>query len=72
MSIRTLVEINHDHLEKLRENSERIGYLLWVELGSGGIGDLDRAELKGFGITIKHRRHHSEPCPVESREGEDG
>lgn len=63
MSNRTLVELNHDfgpsgHIEDR---------LAWAAAMARYLASGDPKELP-HGVTFKHRRHHSEPCPYEALE----
>ena len=71
MSIRTLIEINHDCLHKIEKDPESFGKALIKVLEMGGINssvsnyqDEAHAELRRRGAAVKHQRHHSSPCPT--------
>jgi hypothetical protein len=55
MSIRTLVELNHDHSPDLGNEKTM---LAWAYMRSGDKEQLPR------GVTFKHMRHHSAPDPM--------
>lgn len=59
MSNRTLIEINHDCVPFGPD-----GLLKWAMGISCYVRTGDVSELPG-GVTFKHRRHHSESCPIE-------
>lgn len=64
MSNRTLVELNHDFCPR----SNHIEDLLsWAKAMTRYMSSGDQSELP-HGVTFKHRRHHSEPCPYEALE----
>ncbi|WP_233343686.1 hypothetical protein [Burkholderia cepacia] len=72
MSIRTLIEINHDHLCRLRDDPEFLKRLI-ADLGSSFYcGDLNRANEEGKplvlrnGIRIVSQYHHTTDVTVTS------
>lgn len=74
MSIRTLVEINHDHLHKIESNPEEfVKWLVAAALEGGtceqrntddGYCGETHMQLWMAGGAVKHQRHHSSPCPT--------
>lgn len=58
MSNRTLVELNHDYCP----NDARWNW--WVQKIQTYLHTGDPAYLPD-GVTFKHMRHHSEPCPLD-------
>lgn len=60
MSIRTLVEFNHDYIRELEENPERVCEDILAMLR-----DPSRQMHNTNFIRKKYQRHHSEDCPVE-------
>lgn len=70
MSIRTLIEINHDRLHDLRERPDVIETILRNLGGSTYNGALNEANEAGkplaiaLGITIVMQRHHSTDVTV--------
>ena len=64
MSNRTLIEINHDICRPDEWSSNELAALAhYIKFSS----DENAATLKRMGITVKHFRHHTEPCPTEAR-----
>lgn len=67
MSIRTLIEFNHDHaVHELETNPERaVADLLTI------LREYHDARSKGVpysnSFTAKHQRHHSDDCPVDGQ-----
>lgn len=62
MSIRTLIEINHDYLSRKREMSD-VDLAAWArQLISGTLSF--QSEKCPHGVEVVHSRHHSDPCPV--------
>ena len=60
MSYRTLVELNHDFAPGLDPvKLAKWAYQMEIYLRSG-----DKKQLPP-GVTFKHRRHHSDPDPME-------
>lgn len=57
MSIRTLIEINHDYLHRIEEDAQRFAELLSYTLGSGTRDAVD--ELERYGVVKFGSRHHS-------------
>lgn len=57
MSTRTIIEINHDHL-----NVRTAHDLMWIlrHLGHASVSEL-QATSDGVGVRILGQRHHSEP-----------
>lgn len=67
MSIRTIIEINHDHLHNLRPGGFREDLLpaLLSALGQGPVREGDRLLCEAYGIRILGQRHHSETLKLE-------
>lgn len=63
MSNRTLVELNHD-FGPSRHVEDRLSWAAAIAryLASGDVSELPN------GVTFKHRRHHTEPCPYDALE----
>lgn len=62
MSNRTLVELNHDFCPRGDDDS----LIAWARQMRYYLSSGNRTELPP-GVTFKHRRHHSEPDPMEGR-----
>lgn len=62
MSNRSLVELNHDFCPNPRDEAAVVRWAMGLihYMGSADPDDLPR------GVTRKHYRHHSEPCPIDS------
>jgi hypothetical protein len=58
MRNRTLVELNHDYCPG------DLRLLEWAIAMQSYMRSADPRELPK-GVTFKHMRHHSEPCPLE-------
>ncbi len=60
MSNRSLIEINHDYWDRIRDDPAAFAAALVRYLNSGstlyGVGD----ELRRYGVTVHGMRHHSE------------
>ncbi len=77
MSIRTLVEINHDRLGDIEADPQEFVKRLTRAIQAGGLyADAhDRgarvtdahARLWMAGAKIKHQRHHTNDCPTEEK-----
>lgn len=63
MSVRTIVEINHDYLHDLREHPERIE-LLWTLLSSCDHQRLNDVAQPVPGIRFLGQRHHSDKLTI--------
>lgn len=74
MSHRALVEFNHDLIHRIEDNPARFVEFILLNLGDGGLcgnantddehtGNLHR-KLWSFGVSIKHRMHHSNDSPT--------
>jgi len=61
MSIRTLVEINHDYLHRMRDHPQEFVEALWHHLSGSGY---EGRELWD-GARAYRSRHHSDPWPWE-------
>lgn len=66
MSIRTIIEINHDYLNALISDSELMRDFL-LDLRSASIQD-QLEYYKARGITFLNQRHHSDDLPDLRRE----
>lgn len=75
MSIRTLVEINHDRLQDIERNPAEFVKCMAAAIRCGGThqqmmnndgydGDTHR-RLWSVGGAVKYSRHHSDECPAE-------
>jgi hypothetical protein len=62
MSNRTLVELNHD----LCPERSTQALAEWAEKMANYMHAGDPRELP-YGVTFKHRRHHSDPDPMSDR-----
>ena len=67
MSIRTLVEFNHDYAKEIRERRTELMTDLGNYLQHLG-AEWFNAKWAHRGVKIKHTRHHSEPCPTDMPE----
>ena len=73
MSIRTIIEINHDYLDELRKHPERLVNLLDDLGGATYVGRLNKANAArapldlNCGITLVTQRHHSDDMFVHSK-----
>lgn len=63
MSNRSLVELNHDIGPNLDDTEDLIW---WAKRVARYIRSGDESDLPA-GVTLVHRRHHSEPCPVRDK-----
>jgi len=63
MSIRTLVEFNHDFIRELEEEPERACEEILAALRDPHSRRLHYSNL----FRVKHSRHHSEDCPIEGQ-----
>ena len=72
MSIRTIVEFNHDWLRRLRDQPDLIGLILDEIATSQHGAQLNGANSRGrpldigHGVTIVMQRHHSDDVTVTS------
>jgi hypothetical protein len=65
VSIRTIIEINHDYIYDLH-NAGHIGKTLDILLGSSGnVEILNRSPNLPQGIKVLGQRHHSETLKLE-------
>lgn len=62
MSNRSLVELNHDYCPPYGDDA---ALLRWARAMAVYMGSADPDDLPA-GVTRKHYRHHSEPCPMEA------
>ena len=62
MSNRTLVELNHDYCPNPNGDKQM---LLWAIAMVNYMRLGDKSCLP-TGVTFKHMRHHSEPCPLDN------
>ncbi len=67
MSIRTLIEVNHDYLHEIEDDSEEFVTELLKALRDGlnPFSDDSGSFFRGRSFTIKWSRHHSDECPVD-------
>ena len=63
MSIRTVIEINHDRLYNWRNHPQDAAKTLYRALC--GVERVEEFDLSTFGIKILIQRHHSTKCTVE-------
>lgn len=61
MSNRSLVELNHDYCPPYGDDA---ALLRWARSMAAYMGSADPDDLPA-GVTRKHYRHHSEPCPMD-------
>jgi hypothetical protein len=66
VSNRSLLEFNHDYCPSLEEPGRDERLAVWARQITRYLRSLDKSELPP-GVTFKHRRHHSEPDPMEGR-----
>lgn len=59
MGVRTLIELNHDYSPGLRDEEKWLKSMK-TYYRSGNPDDLPS------GVTFKHKRHHSDPCPLNT------
>lgn len=75
MSIRSLLEINHDYAHQIEANPQRFMKALRNYLGSTDQRSVD--EMERFGIVVFGSRHHADPFSAQTvaklgrREGRD-
>lgn len=67
MSVRTIIEINHDYLNTLLEHPGYMAHLLHVLRGTTVAGELNKGETPSpvSGIRVLAQRHHSETLKLE-------
>jgi hypothetical protein len=63
MSNRSLLEFNHDYAGTIKRDPE--GFLRAIEMYLNSACDDTASPLRHYGVTVKHMRHHSGPCPVD-------
>lgn len=76
MSIRTIVEFNHDFLRRLRDQPELLGLIVDEIATSQHAAKLNEANERGRALDIGHgvrivmQRHHSTEVSVKTEYGE--
>jgi hypothetical protein len=66
MSMRTIVEFNHDYIHQIREKPEE--FIRWLELGlNSGNDERYWEELRRFGVVKAIMVHHSDERKVVTK-----
>lgn len=60
MSIRTLIEFNHDYIRDIEKNPDQFLEDIMTALREGSFANDNQQTFK-----VKWTRHHSDTCPVE-------
>jgi hypothetical protein len=63
MSIRTVIEINHDYLYNWENHPEEAAKILWSVLCGGE--RIPEHTVSVYGIRVLIQRHHSTKCTIE-------
>lgn len=65
MSTRTIIEINHDHINDLTGLHAYVWNRLLLDLKSYGLNDKEMQFFASCGLRILGQRHHSETLNLE-------
>lgn len=65
MSIRTVVEVNHDYGHHIEEDPAEFARLVRYAINAGDRNTWE--ELESFGIRFITERHHSDECEVRTK-----
>lgn len=65
MSIRTIIEVNHDRVHDLEGRDSYLWSRLLLNLRGGGFTEDERQFFADHGIRILRQRHHSDHITLE-------